>query len=370
MTVTRDVDDPRHRAARRSRGSRTARSRGLYDVAARPGTDELWVAHAMLGIDTAQPDARLRAHRVPVAVDPARRRHATRRRSRSTRRTCPASTARSPTSSRGRTRSRSRSDGALALVVDTNSEDVLVVDARGRVEAALAAPAARPHARGHRALARRHDRVRRRAQHRRRRGRRRSRRAARRVALDRRRRADPAPRAAIRCRRRCGSASTSSTRRTATSTRSRRTTGSRARRCHIEGRSDAVTWQFAQGPRDTPTNAGGMLGTGFLFRTADRNQVQDYWHTINVEQGGDVRSDRAGARCSTRSPRTSTTRIPLPIPPTTDPALVARGASDLRARRRRLLELPRRAALHRLGHGQPDARSRRARSCCTTSARA
>src|SRR6185312_7924834 len=43
--------------------------------------------------------------------------------------------------------------------------------------------------------------------------------------------------------------------------------------CHIEGRSDAVTWLFAQGPRDTPTNAGGMLGTGFLFRTADRNQI-------------------------------------------------------------------------------------------------
>ena len=30
-----------------------------------------------------------------------------------------------------------------------------------------------------------------------------------------------------------------------------------------KGRSDAVTWLFAQGPRDTPTNAGGMLDTGF-----------------------------------------------------------------------------------------------------------
>ena len=27
--------------------------------------------------------------------------------------------------------------------------------------------------------------------------------------------------------------------------------------CHIEGRSDAVTWRFEQGPRDTPSNAGG-----------------------------------------------------------------------------------------------------------------
>src|SRR5439155_9779844 len=56
--------------------------------------------------------------------------------------------------------------------------------------------------------------------------------------------------------------------------------------CHVEGRSDAVTWRFVAGPRDTPSNAGGMLGTGFLFRTADRNRVQDYWHTIDVEQGG------------------------------------------------------------------------------------
>jgi YVTN family beta-propeller protein len=58
--------------------------------------------------------------------------------------------------------------------------------------------------------------------------------------------------------------------------------------CHVEGRSDAVTWLFAQGPRDTPTNAGGMLDTGFLFRTADRSRVEDYWKTIDIEQGGDV----------------------------------------------------------------------------------
>jgi len=56
--------------------------------------------------------------------------------------------------------------------------------------------------------------------------------------------------------------------------------------CHIEGRSDAVTWRFAQGPRDTPSNAGGVLQTGFLFRTAARNKVQDYWQTIDIEQGG------------------------------------------------------------------------------------
>ncbi|CAN5157736.1 hypothetical protein BH11MYX1_BH11MYX1_02010 [soil metagenome] len=46
----------------------------------------------------------------------------------------------------------------------------------------------------------------------------------------------------------------------------------------MEGRSDQVTWLFAQGPRDTPSNAGGTVGTGLLFRTADRTQVADYWH--------------------------------------------------------------------------------------------
>ena len=56
--------------------------------------------------------------------------------------------------------------------------------------------------------------------------------------------------------------------------------------CHIEGRSDAVTWQFLEGPRDTPSNAGGTAHTGFLLRTAARQQVQDYWQVINLEQGG------------------------------------------------------------------------------------
>jgi cytochrome c peroxidase len=56
--------------------------------------------------------------------------------------------------------------------------------------------------------------------------------------------------------------------------------------CHIEGRSDAVTWQFLEGPRDTPSNAGGTAHTGFLLRTAARQQVQDYWQVINIEQGG------------------------------------------------------------------------------------
>jgi YVTN family beta-propeller protein len=97
--------------------------------------------------------------------------------------------------------------------------------------------------------------------------------------------------------------------------------------CHLEGRSDAVTWKFAQGPRDTPSNAGGMLGTGFLFRTADRTKVQDYWHTINVEQGGhfDPTNPNLSSLLDALSAYVNLA-LPLPTPPTTDAALVARGA--------------------------------------------
>jgi cytochrome c peroxidase len=56
--------------------------------------------------------------------------------------------------------------------------------------------------------------------------------------------------------------------------------------CHLEGGTDAVTWLFTVGPRDTPSNAGGPINTGFLFRQALRNSVVDYDKTINVEQGG------------------------------------------------------------------------------------
>jgi YVTN family beta-propeller protein len=56
--------------------------------------------------------------------------------------------------------------------------------------------------------------------------------------------------------------------------------------CHPEGGSDAVTWLFAQGPRDTPSNAGGPINTGFLLRQAMRSEVQQYDATIDAEQGG------------------------------------------------------------------------------------
>ena len=96
--------------------------------------------------------------------------------------------------------------------------------------------------------------------------------------------------------------------------------------CHMEGRSDAVTWRFVQGPRDTPTNAGGMLGTGFLFRTADRNRVQDYAETINVEQGGAF-DEHVAADAALLDVVADYVNhgIPAPVPPTTDAALVERG---------------------------------------------
>src|SRR4029077_19264285 len=56
--------------------------------------------------------------------------------------------------------------------------------------------------------------------------------------------------------------------------------------CHLEGGTDAVTWLFTAGPRDTPSNAGGPINTGFLLRQALRNSIVDYDTTINIEQGG------------------------------------------------------------------------------------
>jgi YVTN family beta-propeller protein len=56
--------------------------------------------------------------------------------------------------------------------------------------------------------------------------------------------------------------------------------------CHLEGGTDAVTWLFEAGPRDTPSNAGGTGNTGFLLRQGVRNSLVQYDETINVEQGG------------------------------------------------------------------------------------
>jgi cytochrome c peroxidase len=98
--------------------------------------------------------------------------------------------------------------------------------------------------------------------------------------------------------------------------------------CHVEGRSDAVTWKFEQGPRDTPTNAGGLSDTGFLFRTADRNQVQDYWKTINVEQGGHFSiTDPSQKTLLDAIAAFANDAIPTPVPPSTDAAHTMSGTA-------------------------------------------
>jgi DNA-binding beta-propeller fold protein YncE len=99
--------------------------------------------------------------------------------------------------------------------------------------------------------------------------------------------------------------------------------------CHIEDRTDAITWRFLVGPRDTPSNAGGTLHTGFLMHTADRREVADYWLTINEEQGGDF--DKLGANAAQTLLLEAIQAfvnyaIPVPVPPTTDKTLVHQGS--------------------------------------------
>jgi cytochrome c peroxidase len=127
--------------------------------------------------------------------------------------------------------------------------------------------------------------------------------------------------------------------------------------CHLEGRVDAVTWRFLQGPRDTPTNAGGLLDTGFLFHTADRRQVQDYWRTINVEQGGDFNIDRP-----TQAPLLDALAsyvnyaIPTPIAPSTDAthSIRSEALAKLRAQGEALFEHIGCAGCHR-GEAKTDS---------------
>jgi cytochrome c peroxidase len=105
--------------------------------------------------------------------------------------------------------------------------------------------------------------------------------------------------------------------------------------CHLEGRSDAVTWQFNQGPRDTPTNAGGLLDTGFLFRTADRTKVEDYWQTIDVEQGGHFDATEPSQQPLLGALAAYVNyAIPAPVAPSTDAGHLMRDA-DLAALRAR-----------------------------------
>ncbi|MEO6772419.1 MAG: di-heme oxidoredictase family protein [Kofleriaceae bacterium] len=299
--------------------------RGFYDLVTRPGTQEMWMVHELLGTDTPQPALDFERTAFPAITVVANG-------------TGPPTV--SPTLSTdaqdvagidgsfgdvvsGPHALEFTHDGAYALVVDTNSEDVLVVGAN-RVEAALVRPLP-----GHMPEG---------------------------IAIS------PDDKFAYLDERNTGDIAVLGITRTATGISLAAQAPPIARyavdpmpaqlrfgqhlfysansdeypvtqnhwiacaTCHMEGRSDEVTWLFGQGPRDTPSNAGGMLGTGFLFRTADRTQVQDYWHTINVEQGGSFDPVAQAALLDAIEAYVDHA-IPLPVPPATDAVKVARGAA-------------------------------------------
>jgi cytochrome c peroxidase len=78
-----------------------------------------------------------------------------------------------------------------------------------------------------------------------------------------------------------------------------------------------------------------LLDTGFLFRTADRVQVQDYWRTINVEQGGHFSGSEASQQPLLDALAAYVNyAIPTPIAPSTDltHGMEAQALKDLRAR--------------------------------------
>ncbi|HEY5089829.1 MAG TPA: di-heme oxidoredictase family protein, partial [Polyangia bacterium] len=307
--------------------------RGIYDAVVRPGTSELWVAHIMLGIDTPQPDLNFQETVFPslsilesgsgaggTGTELAR-----------------LSVLANPGDGGafGDVVSGPRAlafsdDGRYAFVADTDSEDILVVDAERRIEAQLIRPmpghlpeaivyagneiyvqerntedlaifavaetdqglSITPDGPAYPTLA-----------------------------------ADPMPTNLRVGQKLFYSANSDDLPLTSNHWVACAT-------CHLEGRSDAVTWLFAQGPRDTPTNAGGLLDTGFLFRTADRNQVQDYWRTINIEQGGHFSITDAGQKALLDALGAYVnTAIPTPVPPSTDAAHAIQGQAltDLRS---------------------------------------
>jgi YVTN family beta-propeller protein len=314
--------------------------RGLYDVVARPGgSGEIWVAHMMLAVTTAQPDLDFQSTAFPMLSilhgDG----------SFVTRLSTNAMSVSSDNGAFGDITSGPHAveftaDGRYALMLDSASEDVLAVDAAGRVEAQLLHPlyltGGTP---GHmqEGIVLSPD-----GKH---------------AYIDERNTADvavisvdtsgatialavegpPIPRMAsdpMPAAMRHGQFLFN----TANSDLVPITTNHwvACATCHIEGRSDAVTWRFKQGPRDTPSNAGGVLGTGFLFHTADRRTVSDYWQTIDEEQGGQFGMLGDGGVPVAPTDPTKVQdlddlqtyvnyAIPAPVPPPTDPVKVAMG---------------------------------------------
>ena len=61
--------------------------------------------------------------------------------------------------------------------------------------------------------------------------------------------------------------------------------------CHPEGGTDAITWKLLQGPRDTPSLAGGLVHTGFLMRQALLDDVVQVDTLVRELQGGSYDRD-------------------------------------------------------------------------------
>jgi len=297
-------------------------ARGIYDVAARPGAQEIWTAHLMLGIDTPQPRLAFNMTVFPaVSLLDSSGAPLARLTVQGSNATPGAGGAFGDVVSGPRALAFS-DDGKYAFIADADSEDLLVVDAQARVEAQIVRPLPGHLPEGvavHGATVyvqeRNTEDV-----------------AAFTFAetatgvtiapdgpafasLS----ADPMPPTLRLGQKLFFSANSDDLPIT-------QDHWVACASCHVEGRSDAVTWRFAQGPRDTPSNAGGLLDTGFLFRTADRNQVQDYWKTINVEQGGafDVHNAMQAPLLDALAAFVNQA-IPTPVPPHTDPTLVAAG---------------------------------------------
>jgi YVTN family beta-propeller protein len=298
--------------------------RGLYDVVDRPGTSELWVALSMLGTDTAQPDLDFESTTFATLAVMTPDGGVQRTMSIDAQDIAGVNGAFADVVSGAHAVAFTK-DGAYALMVDTNSEDILVVDAVHHVESSLLRPLP-----GHQpeSIAFSPDESHAYLQ---------ERNTNDVVVLDVTRTAttmtlavdgapiatlanDPMPTVM-----RLGQHLFYS----ANSDEYPITTNHwvACATCHMEGRSDAVTWRFLQGPRDTPTNAGGVLGTGLLFRTADRQVVGDYWRTVNTEQGGHFGDGTDPTIQTLLAAITEYVNfgIPTPIPPTTDPQLVAQG---------------------------------------------
>ena len=289
--------------------------RGIYDVAPRPGTGEVWVAHLMLGTDTPEPALVFDNTVFPaLSVLDGQSGDRLARLSVQASTTSPGDTAALGDVVSGPRAVAFSGDGQLAFVADTDSEDLLVVDATHRTEATLVRPlpghlpegvawfqgevyvqerntedvVAFKVAQGAGGLSVIQD-------------------GAAIPTLS----TDPMP-AQLRLGQKLFYSADSD------DVPITQNHWVACASCHVEGRSDAVTWLFAQGPRDTPSNGGGTLDTGFLLRTADRSQVQDYWQTIDLEQGGDLHPGGTQQPLLDAIAAYVNYAVPVPVPPSTD----------------------------------------------------